>query len=76
MTLFFIMFFLVVTFWEERVLVLAIVCSLGVIASVVFALFARQMILNRPKFLSQTLTELKRDIEGLKPVHKTTETKL
>jgi len=74
-TLFFIMFFLVVTFWDQRMMVLGIICSLGIIASVVFALVARQMILTRPKFLSQTLAELKRDVEGLKPPAKTTEAK-
>jgi uncharacterized membrane protein YqjE len=75
MTLFFIMFFLVVTFWEERVMVLAIICSLGVIASGALILIARQMILTRPKFLSQTLAELRRDVEGLRPKPKATEPK-
>ena len=73
MTLFFIMFFLVVTFWEERVLVLAIVCSIGIISTAVLGFFARKMILNRPKFLSQTLAELRRDVAALRPVEKTEE---
>ena len=69
-TLFFVMFFLVVTFWEDRVLVLAIICSLGVIASATLVIIAKKMIKDRPKFLSQTLAELRRDVEGLRPVTK------
>ena len=69
-TLFFVMFFLVVTFWEQRILVLGLICSVGIIGSVVLVFLARKMILDRPRFLSQTLAELRRDIEGLKPVNK------
>jgi len=75
-TLFFIMFFLVVAFWEQRVLVLGIICSVGVIGCAVLVLVARKMIIERPKFLSHTLAELKRDVERLKPVHKTDGTSL
>jgi uncharacterized membrane protein YqjE len=66
MTIFFILFFLVVTFWDNRVLLLGIISGVSVLASVVLVLVARNMILNRPKFLSQTLAELRRDVEGLR----------
>jgi len=69
-TLFFIMFFLVVTFWDHRVLVLGIICAVGVVGSAVLVFVAKKMITERPKFLSQTLAELRRDIEGLRPVAK------
>ena len=35
-------------------------------AAIVFVLIARSMILNRPKFLAQTLAELRSDVEGLR----------
>jgi len=66
-TVFFIMFFLVVAFWDERVLVFSIICSIGIIGTAALAFIARKMILERPKFLSHTLAELKRDVEGLRP---------
>jgi uncharacterized membrane protein YqjE len=75
MTLFFIMFFLVVTFWEERVLVLGIVCGFGIVATTLLAFVAKNMIQDRPKFLSQTLAELRRDVESLRPITKPEETK-
>jgi hypothetical protein len=42
---------------------------------VIFVLIARHLILNRPKFLGQTLAELRRDVEALRPAAKTGETK-
>jgi len=74
MTVFFIMFFLVVTFWEDRILVLGVICAIGIIATAVLGFVARKMILNRPKFLSQTLAELRRDVAALRPTEKTEET--
>ena len=67
MAAFFVMFLFVVTFWDNRVLVLSIVCVINIVASVILFLVARNMVLNRPKFLSQTLAELRKDVEGLRP---------
>ena len=67
MAAFFVMFLFVVTFWDNRVLVLSIVCGINIVASVILFLVARNMVLNRPKFLSQTLAELRKDVEGLRP---------
>jgi len=77
LAVFFLMFFLVVLFWEQRVLVLGIVFGLYVLATVICFLVARQMLLSRPKFLSHTLAELRRDAESLRPAPpaKTGETK-
>lgn len=74
MAVFFLMFLFVVTFWENRVLVLGIVCGICILASVGLILAARQMVKTRPKFLSHTLAELRRDVEGLKLKAKTEET--
>lgn len=73
MTIFFFLFFLIVVFWAHAAIVLGMVFTVCVLASVILILVARQMILNRPKFLSQTLTELRRDVEGLRPEVKTAE---
>ena len=73
MTVFFFLFFLVVYFWDHAALVLAIVFVLGVIVSATLALIARHMVLNRPKFLSQTLAELRRDVDGLRAATKVVE---
>jgi uncharacterized membrane protein YqjE len=72
---FFAMFFFLALFWEDRVLVLGIIFGIYFIASVIFVLIARHLILNRPKFLGQTLAELRRDVEALRPAAKTGETK-
>lgn len=66
MTVFFILFFLVVTFWDDRVLMLGSISVVCAVVSVVLILVTRNMILNRPKFLSQTIAELRRDVEGLR----------
>lgn len=67
MAAFFIMFLLVVTFWDDRRLVLGIICAVNILASIILLLVARNMVLTRPKFLSQTLAELRRDVESLHP---------
>jgi uncharacterized membrane protein YqjE len=72
-TLFFIMFFLVVAFWNQALIVLGIICAVGIIGCAVLVFIAQKMIVKRPKFLSHTLAELKRDIEGLKPASKPSE---
>jgi uncharacterized membrane protein YqjE len=71
---FFAMFFFLALFWDNRVLVLGIIFGIYFVASVIFILIARHLILNRPKFLAQTLAELRRDVEGLRR-EKTGETK-
>lgn len=73
MTIFFFLFFLVVFFWAQAALVLGIICIVGLLASVILVLIVRQMVLVRPKFLAQTLAELRRDVEGLRPKEKTGE---
>ncbi len=68
MAAFFVMFLFVVTFWDNRVLVLSIICGINILVTIVLSLVARNLLLNRPKFLSQTLAELRKDVEGLRPV--------
>ncbi len=67
MTVFFLLFFLVVTFWEQRIFVLGAVTAVSLLISVSLVLAARALIRNRPKFLAQTLAELRRDVEGIRP---------
>jgi uncharacterized membrane protein YqjE len=67
--LFFGMFFLLALVWdypEYRLLVLGLIFALYFIGGVALFFFARNMIVNRPKFLSQTLAELRRDAETLR----------
>jgi len=65
---FFAMFFLLALFWdtEYRLWVLGGIFGIYFIAGIGLLLVARNTILSRPKFLSQTLTELRRDVEGLR----------
>ena len=65
---FFAMFFLLALVWETdlRLPVLGLIFSLYFVAGIGLLLIARNMILSRPKFLSQTLAELRRDAEGLR----------
>jgi uncharacterized membrane protein YqjE len=67
MAIFFLMFFLIVVFWDERVLVIGLITSVSIVGSVTFLLIARHLFLTRPAFLSQTLAELRRDAESLRP---------
>jgi uncharacterized membrane protein YqjE len=66
MTIFFLLFFLVVTFWDNRVLLLGIISIVTIIASVVLILVTRHLILTWPRFLAQTIAELRRDVEELR----------
>jgi uncharacterized membrane protein YqjE len=75
MAVFFLMFFLIALFWEHRLVVLGIVFGSYVLASLGLFLTARSMLLKRPKFLSQTLAELRLDVEGLRPAVKTEKAK-
>ena len=65
---FFAMFFLLALFWdtEYRLPVLGIIFGIYFVAGIILLVIARQMILSRPKFLSQTIAELRRDVEGLR----------
>jgi len=62
------MFFLLALFWdtEYRLAVLAGIFAIYFAIGIICFLVARNMILTRPKFLSQTLAELRRDVEGLR----------
>jgi len=70
MTVFFLMFLLIASFWDGpyRLLVLGIVFGINVLATLTLVLIARSLILKRPKFLSHTLAELRRDEESLRPL--------
>jgi uncharacterized membrane protein YqjE len=65
---FFAMFFLLALFWdtEYRLWVLGGIFGIYFVAGIGLLLIARHMILSRPRFLSQTLAELRRDVEGLR----------
>jgi uncharacterized membrane protein YqjE len=76
MAIFFFLFFLVARFWDERDIVLPIISGVCLLASIGLILAARRMVLTRPKFLSQTLAELRRDVESLRAEVKAAETKL
>jgi len=73
MTVFFLLCFLLVLAGTHLLLVLGIVCCVCVLTSIGLVLAARHMIQNRPKFLAQTLAELRRDVEGLRRDVKTGE---
>lgn len=66
MTIFFFLCFLVILSGPHLLLVLGIICGLCLVASVALGFIARKMALERPKFLGQTLAELRRDVESLR----------
>ena len=70
---FFGMFFILALVWDTpyRLLTLGIIFGFYLIVGLILFFVARNMVLTRPKFLSQTLTELRRDVEGLRPPAKT-----
>jgi len=61
-------FFVLALAWDTpyRFWVLGGIFGIFFIIGVVLLLIARNMFLTRPKFLSQTLAELRRDVEGLR----------
>jgi len=60
-------FFVLAFFWDtHRLRALGVIFLIYFIIGVVLFLIARHMILTRPRFLSQTLAELRRDVEGLR----------
>ena len=64
---FFATFFLIAMFWdtEYRLWVVGGIFGVYLLIGIVSLLAARNMFLNRPRFLSQTIAELRRDVEGL-----------
>jgi uncharacterized membrane protein YqjE len=65
---FFAMLFLLALFWDThyRLCVIGSIFVIYFVIGIVLLLIARHMILSRPRFLSQTLAELRRDAEGLR----------
>ena len=60
-------FFIVLFFWDtHRLRAVGVVFLIYFIIGVGLFLIARRMVLNRPKFLSQTIAELRRDAESLR----------
>ncbi len=59
-------FLVLAFFWDtHRLRALGVIFLIYLIIGVVLFLIARSMIRSRPKFLSQTIAELRRDVEGL-----------
>ena len=67
MAFFFAMFFLIAVAWYTpyRLWVIGGICLVYLLGGIIAFLAARNMFLTRPKFLSQTIAELRRDVEGL-----------
>ena len=63
-------FFVLALFWDTvyRLGVIGGIFAIYFIVGVILLLVARNIVLNRPKFLSQTIAELRRDVEGLSRV--------
>ncbi len=71
---FFFMLWIVAIFWAEKVLALGIIVGVYLLIGLIGFAIARAMLGNRPKLLEQTLTELRKDVDGLrKPIVTTTE---
>jgi uncharacterized membrane protein YqjE len=64
---FFFMLWIIASVWETpyRLVVIGGICGVYLLAAVILLLIARKMIVDRPRFLGQTLDELRRDAEGL-----------
>jgi uncharacterized membrane protein YqjE len=71
--LFFLALLFLFIFWDEREWVAAIILGIYVIGAVVFGLIAGGLLARRPKFLEQTMMELRKDVDGLKRPILTTE---
>jgi uncharacterized membrane protein YqjE len=65
---FFAMFFLLALVWDTpyRLWILGGVFLVYMLSAFLCIMLARDLILKRPKFLGQTLAELRRDAEGLR----------
>jgi uncharacterized membrane protein YqjE len=64
---FFAFFFIIALAWDSpyRFPVIGGIFAIYLLIGVVLAFIARNMIMTRPRFLSQSIAELKRDAEGL-----------
>jgi uncharacterized membrane protein YqjE len=64
---FFAMVFLIALAWYTpyRLWVIGGICLVYLLGGLISFAIARTMFLTRPKFLSQTIAELRRDVEGL-----------
>jgi uncharacterized membrane protein YqjE len=71
--LFFLALLILFIFWDERELVASIVLGIYVVGAIVFGLIAGSLLARRPKFLEQTMTELRKDVDGLRRPILTTE---
>ena len=69
---FFFMLWILATVWDThyRLWVIGGITLLYLLVGLIALLAARNMIFSRPRFLGQTLDELKRDVEGLHTVLK------
>jgi uncharacterized membrane protein YqjE len=67
---FFAMYIIIAAYWdtEYRLLTIGLILGVYFLIGVIAALAARNMIVTRPKFLSQTIAELRKDAEGLSKV--------
>jgi len=67
MAFFFAMFFVIAATWNGpyRLWVIGGIFFIYLLIGLIGILVARNMIFSRPRFLSQTIAELRRDVEGL-----------
>ena len=67
MAFFFAMYLLIARFWDTEFRLWVIGGILGVyfLVGILLLIVVRNMIVNRPKLLSQTIAELRKDAEGL-----------
>jgi uncharacterized membrane protein YqjE len=67
---FFLNYFIIACAWNTpyRLLTIGIIFGVYLLIGIIAAMVARNMIVGRPRFLSQTLAELRRDVEGLRQV--------
>jgi uncharacterized membrane protein YqjE len=77
MAFFFAMYFLIAMFWDTsyRLWVIGGIFGVYLLGGFILYAIARNMISTRPRFLSQTLSELKRDAESLSKAMPRTEPK-
>jgi uncharacterized membrane protein YqjE len=74
---FFFLLWIIVACWDTgyRLWVIGGITLLYLIIALIALAIARNLLFNRPRFLGQTLDELKRDVEGLHQVIKPREEK-
>jgi uncharacterized membrane protein YqjE len=71
---FFLMVLIIVIFWAENILCVAIITGVYLLGAIISGLIMRNMLEHRPKLLEHTLAELRKDTEGLrKPIISSTE---